>query len=133
MTGARCVRKKKLYKERRQCWPKKNYVRRGDNVDQQKLYKDGRQCWQKKLYKYFMKRICLPSFSIFLSTLSPLLIYIFLGQHCLPSLYIFFWVKCSICWRGDNVDKKNYIKRGDNVDKKKLYKEGRQCWQKKTI
>ena len=30
---------------------KKNYIRRGDNVDQQKLYKEGRQCWQKKLYK----------------------------------------------------------------------------------
>ena len=32
---------------------KKNYIRRGDNVDQQKLYKEGRQCLTttKNLYK----------------------------------------------------------------------------------
>ena len=29
---------------------KKNYIRRGDNVDK-KTKKEGRQCWQKKLYK----------------------------------------------------------------------------------
>ena len=32
---------------------KKNYIRRGDNVDQKKLYKEGRQCLTttNKLYK----------------------------------------------------------------------------------
>ena len=27
---------------------KKNYIRRGDNVDKKKLYKEGRQCRPKK-------------------------------------------------------------------------------------
>ena len=42
------VEKKKIYKEGRQSWPKKKYIKRGDNVDKKKLYKEGRQCWQKK-------------------------------------------------------------------------------------
>jgi hypothetical protein len=29
---------------------KKNYIKRGDNVDQKKLYKEGRQCWPTKNY-----------------------------------------------------------------------------------
>ena len=39
---------KKLYKEGRQFWPKKNYIRKGDNVDQKKLRRRGDNVDQKK-------------------------------------------------------------------------------------
>ena len=44
------VDQQKLYKEGRQCLTttKKLYIRKWDNVDKKKLYKEGRQCWPKK-------------------------------------------------------------------------------------
>ena len=42
---------KKLYKEGRQFWPKKNYIRKRDNVDQKKLRRGDNVDQKKKLYK----------------------------------------------------------------------------------
>ena len=80
--------KKKLYKEGRQCWPKKKLRGGGETIlTQKKLYKERRQYWPKKTKKE--GRQCWPK-------------YIYKeGRQC--------WPKKNYISRGDNVDQKKTI------------------------